>query len=190
MPLKDSHITDNELLERFYSSHDNKWLGILLPRYTLLLFGVCMKYLKNEEDSKDAVQQVFLKVISELHKYKVDYFKSWLYMIAKNYCLMKLRNNGTHAEINERVMGTPDESSGKESLIEKDRDLHLMSMAMEQLNNEQRRCIELFYLQKKSYAEVADETGYTMLQVKSNIQNGKRNLKLLMEQLIKQKNER
>jgi len=192
MPSKESHIGDSELLERFYSSHDNKWLGILLPRYTLLLFGVCMKYLKNEEDAKDAVQQIFLKVINELHKYKVDYFKSWLYMIAKNHCLMKLRNNGNHAEINERIMATPDESSNKEALIEKDRDLHLMSEAMEQLNEEQRKCIILFYLQKKSYSEVADQTGYTMLQVKSFIQNGKRNLKLLIEEQInhKQKNER
>lgn len=192
MPLKDSHIEDSQLLERFYSSHDNKWLGILLPRYTLLLFGVCMKYLKNEEDAKDAVQQIFLKVISELHKYKVDYFKSWLYMIAKNHCLMKLRNNGTYAEINERIMATPDESSNKEALIEKDRDLHLMNEAMVLLNEEQRKCIELFYLQKKSYTEVADQTGYTMLQVKSYIQNGKRNLKQLIEEQInlKQKNER
>jgi RNA polymerase sigma-70 factor (ECF subfamily) len=87
------HITDTELLQKFYSGHDNKWLGILLPRYTLLLLGVCMKYLKNEEDAKDAVQQIFLKVISELSKYKVDYFKSWIYMIAKNHCLMKIRGN-------------------------------------------------------------------------------------------------
>ena len=89
---KINHIEDNELLKRFYSDYNNEWLGILLPRYTLLLYGVCMKYLKNEEDAKDCVQQVFLKVINELHKYKVEYFKSWIYMIAKNHCLMKLRD--------------------------------------------------------------------------------------------------
>jgi RNA polymerase sigma factor (sigma-70 family) len=84
-------LTDQELLERFYADHDNEWLGILLQRYTLLLLGVCMKYLKNEDEAKDSVQQVFLKVIQELHKYKVEYFKSWLYMVAKNHCLMRLR---------------------------------------------------------------------------------------------------
>src|SRR5215471_8879381 len=87
-----SQLTDQEILERFYSDRDNSWLGILLSRYTLLLFGVCMKYLKNEEEARDGVQQVFLKVITELHKYKVDFFKSWIYMIAKNHCLMKLRD--------------------------------------------------------------------------------------------------
>ena len=86
------HITDQELLEAFYENGNTRLLGVLLQRYTLLLLGVCMKYLKNEEAAKDAVQQIFLKVIAELKRYKVKYFKSWLYMIAKNHCLMQLRN--------------------------------------------------------------------------------------------------
>ena len=181
MNLKNySHIGDKELLDRFYVDHDNKWLGILLPRYTLLLFGVCMKYLKNETDAEDALQQVFLKVISELPKYKVDYFKSWVYMIAKNHCLMKLRNNGKNIEINERVMATPDDSLDKEIVLEKDRDLDAMQRALQQLNEEQRKCVVLFYLEKKSYAEVAEQTDFTMLQIKSHIQNGRRNLKRIM----------
>ena len=107
---KFKHISDNELLHYFNEDKNNEWLGILLQRYTLLLLGVCMKYLKNEEEAKDAVQQVFLKVIAELHKYKVDYFKSWLYMVAKNHCLMQLRNKGQyHAELDERSLSTPDE---------------------------------------------------------------------------------
>ena len=80
------HITDNELLIYYYTEKDNKWVGILLQRYTLLLLGTCMKYLKNEEEAKDAVQQIFLKAITELSKYKVEYFKSWIYMVAKNHC--------------------------------------------------------------------------------------------------------
>jgi len=87
-----AHIEDKQLLDKFYNEANNYWLGILLQRYTLLLFGVCMKYLKNEEDAKDSVQQIFLKVISEVQKYKVGYFKSWLYMIARNHCLMKIRD--------------------------------------------------------------------------------------------------
>src|SRR5690606_5540129 len=74
-----AHITDQELLGKYYAERNNYWLGLLLQRYTMLLFGVCMKYLKNEEEARDGVQQVFLKVIQELPRYKVDYFKSWLY---------------------------------------------------------------------------------------------------------------
>jgi RNA polymerase sigma factor (sigma-70 family) len=182
---KINHIDDKELLNRFYSDYNNEWLGILLPRYTLLLFGVCMKYLKNEEDAKDCVQQIFLKAINELHKYKVEYFKSWLYMIAKNNCLMKLRDKGKYSvEITERMAATPDTTDDKNLLIEKDNTLSKMQSALQQLNHEQQLCVTLFYLEKKSYTEVAAKTGFSMMQVKSNIQNGKRNLRLLLEKKI------
>ncbi|HEV2833112.1 MAG TPA: sigma-70 family RNA polymerase sigma factor [Hanamia sp.] len=180
---KYDHITDAELLQNFYNDHDNKWLGILLPRYTLLLLGVCMKYLKNEEDAKDAVQQIFLKVISELSKYKVEYFKSWIYMIAKNHCLMKIRGNKNYpVELDEKVLPVKEFMDTEEmNHIEKDRLLTTMQESIKQLSTEQQQCVTLFYLEKKSYVEVAEITGYTMLQVKSHLQNGKSNLKILMK---------
>jgi RNA polymerase sigma factor (sigma-70 family) len=141
-----------------------------------------MKYLKNEEDARDCVQQIFIKIINELHKYKVEYFKSWVYMIAKNHCLMKLRDRGKlTAELNEKMISVRDETEEKISLIEKDILLNKMMSAIKQLNPEQRECVSLFYLQKKSYAEVAAITGFSLMQVKSHIQNGKRNLKLMLE---------
>ncbi len=179
---KYNHIDDKELLQNFYANHNNEWLGILLQRYTMLLLGVCMKYLKNEEEAKDAVQQVFLKAINELHKYKVDYFKSWVYMVAKNHCLMKLRGKGKYtSEINEQLIATPDETIDINNYIEKDKALTSMAQALTKLNKEQQLCIILFYLEKKTYQEITTQTQFTLLQVKSYIQNGKRNLKLLME---------
>ena len=180
---KYQHITDPELLEKFYAGHNNEWLGILLQRYTLLLLGVSMKYLKNEEEAKDSVQQIFLKVIQELHKYKVQYFKSWLYMVAKNHCLMKLRDRQGKVmiEINDRLTSKPDEETNLQALVENDHTLELLEASLKELNVEQQQCVTLFYLQKKSYQEVSDETGYNLLQVKSYIQNGKRNLKILIE---------
>lgn len=184
---KTNHIEDQDLLEKFYSDHNNEWLGILFPRYTLLLLGVCMKYLKNEEEAKDAVQQVFLKAINELHKYKVDYFKSWIYMVAKNHCLMKLRNKHKYSvEIDERLMApVSNENDIQAELIEKDQALDHMELALKELNKEQQLCVTLFYLQKKSYVEITDETGFSMMQVKSYIQNGKRNLRLIIEKMNK-----
>jgi RNA polymerase sigma factor (sigma-70 family) len=186
---KHSHITDQELLEKFHADHDNEWLGILLQRYTLLLLGVCMKYLKNEEEAKDSVQQIFLKVIQELHKYKVEYFKSWLYMVAKNHCLMKLRDRqGKIAtELTERLTATPDEETDRNALLQNDHTLNLMEEALKELNPEQKQCVTLFYLEKKSYQEITEGTGFSMLQVKSYIQNGKRNLKILIERKMKEK---
>jgi len=173
-------LTDKELLQLFYADHNNQWLGFLLERYTLLLYGVSMKYLRNPEEAKDAVQQIFLKTITELHKYEVTYFSSWLYMIARNYCLMKLRDKKSPVKTVESVASflpaeeEPDFLNREELLLQ-------LETAMKELNPEQKMCISLFYLQKKSYQEIAAETGFSLLQVKSYIQNGKRNLRLFIE---------
>jgi RNA polymerase sigma-70 factor (ECF subfamily) len=181
------HISDQQLLENFYADQDNKWLGILLPRYTLLLLGVCMKYLKNEEEAKDCVQQIFLKTITELKKYKVAYFKSWLYMVAKNHCLMKIRDSQGKipVELTERYMTATEEQPDIQSLIQTDQAIELLADALNELPAEQQQCVTLFYLQKKSYQEIGEEAGFTMMQVKSYIQNGKRNLRLLIEKKLK-----
>jgi RNA polymerase sigma factor (sigma-70 family) len=140
-----------------------------------------MKYLKNEEEAKDAVQQVFEKAIVELGKYKVDYFKSWIYMVAKNHCLMKLRDKGKlPAELRDSHLYAPAQESNKTELLQKETLIAELENAIPQLNTEQRHCIELFYLQKKSYIEITESTGFTMMQVKSHIQNGKRNLKQIL----------
>ncbi len=177
-------IDDKDLLLLFYTEKDNELLGILLQRYTMLLLGVCMKYLKNEEDAKDSVQQIFLKVINELHKYRVDYFKSWLYMVAKNHCLMKLRDKNKYTtELNENTFSAPDDREQNHVAIQKDITLNNMEKALETLNNEQKLCVTLFYLEKRTYQQISDGTGLTLMQVKSNIQNGKRNLKIQMERM-------
>jgi len=177
-----SHINDQQLLGYFKADKNNNWLGILLQRYTLLLFGVCMKYLKNEEEAKDAVQQIFLKAITELHKYEVEYIKAWLYMVAKNHCLMKLRDMpGRIVDLKEQMIITNDEDYSLQVHLQKDKQLELMNQCLEELNAEQKQCVTLFYLEKKTYQDIADETGYSLLQVKSFIQNGKRNLKILLE---------
>jgi RNA polymerase sigma factor (sigma-70 family) len=184
-----AHIEDKELLNRFYTDRNNRWLGILLERYTLLLFGVCMKYLKDEEEAKDAVQQIYLKVITELQKYKVEYFKSWLYMIAKNLCLMKLREKHHRPSlVATEAVAAADDMFSKAGFLEKEKTFTLIEEGMNELNKEQKQCITLFYLQKKSYQEITDFTGFNLQQVKSHIQNGKRNLKLIVEKKLKKVN--
>jgi RNA polymerase sigma-70 factor (ECF subfamily) len=180
------HITDQTLLENFYHDGNQEWIGALLQRYTLLLLGVCMKYLKDETEARDCVQQIFLKVLTELPKYKVDYFKSWLYMVAKNHCLMRLRDKSKGAkELLEKNQPAHHETD-KQDLLQSEVTYDLLEEAIEELNADQRRCVTLFYLQKQSYQQIADKTGYSLLQVKSYIQNGKRNLKILLEKKLSQ----
>jgi RNA polymerase sigma-70 factor (ECF subfamily) len=191
---KYQNITDNELLEKFYLDRDNEWLGILFKRYTLLLLGVCIKYLKDEDEAKDSVQQIFLKTITELNKYRVEYFKSWIYMVAKNHCLMKLRDRqGKYtADLTDNISSVHTEQEHEERLrhIERNNTLELMNVALKELGEEQRQCLISFYLQKKSYQEIAEASGFSMLQVKSYIQNGKRNLKIILDKKINQQQTR
>ena len=179
---------DEDLIKKYYQSRDNYWLGILLQRYTLLLLGVCMKYLHNEEEAKDAVQQVFYKVLNELPRNKIQSFRAWLYTVTRNHCLMQLRN-GKNVVLEEWKETLADSLRDElvQSAVEKDKLYNYMSDALDQLNDEQKTCVSLFYLNKKSYLEIAELTGFTDTQVKSYIQNGKRNLKLSIEKM-QQKN--
>ena len=180
------HISDGELLELYRADGNPQWIGILLERYTLLLLGVCMKYLKDEEEARDCVQQIFLKVLTEVGKYRIEFFKSWLYMVAKNHCLMRLRDKGARnvKELNDQHMAAPDADRGE--LLQSEVTYDLLEEALKELNEEQRQCVILFYLKKLSYAQISESTGYSALQVKSYIQNGKRNLKIILDRKLKQ----
>lgn len=181
------HMTDAELLELYYSDKNQEWIGILLERYTLLLLGVCMKYLKDENEARDCVQQIFLKVLTEAGKYRIEYFKSWLYMVAKNHCLMRLREKGSKGmkELNEHHAIAVE--SDKQELIRNEKTYDLLEEALEELNEEQRQCVILFYLKKNSYQQISEKTGFSLMQVKSYIQNGKRNLKILIDKKMDQR---
>ena len=179
------HISDKELMNHYYTDGNNEWIGILLQRYTLLLLGTCMKYLKNEQDAKDSVQQIFLKVITEISKYKVEYFKSWLYMVARNYCLMQLRDKNINLPVEEEKHAQPIEETDFDAILSKERTLTIMEDSLQELNEDQKKCVVLFYIHKRTYHEIANHTGFSLLQVKSYIQNGKRNLKILVERKMK-----
>lgn len=175
------HISDQELLERFYTNGDHRLLGSLLERYTLILFGLGMKYLKSEELAKDVVQQVFLKALSELPKYRIDNIGGWLYRVAKNQCLSELRQGRrlTDQELPANLVqpDLPDEMI----LWQQEESIDQLKLALLTLKPEQQLCITLFYLEKKTYQDISDQTGWNLKQVKSHIQNGKRNLRLKLE---------
>lgn len=176
-----SGYSDTELLQAYRATSKNSCLGELYKRYTHLVFGVCMKYLKNEEDARDMVMEIFEKLLISLKEQEVMHFSSWLYIVSRNACLMWLRKQKRNIPIEKKDDFM--ESAVEMHLTSKDnteKKLNALELSLKMLKEEQRRCIELFYLGEKSYQEVADITGYTMNEVKSNLQNGKRNLKILM----------
>lgn len=179
-------FTDNELITKYKKTSDNSLVGELYKRYSHLVYGVCLKYLKNEEESKDAVLQIFEKLLTDLKKHEIDNFKSWLHSVARNHCLMFLRKQQTQLKrVNEYEATYQHEETfaAPFAVHEKEENevmLTKLEQAMTELKEEQRICIELFFLKEKCYNEVADITGYEIKKVKSYIQNGKRNLANIM----------
>lgn len=169
---------DDYLLSKYMQSQDNYWLGILLQRYTVLVLGVTMKYLGDPEQAKDATQQIFFHVLQTVSRHKITNFKNWLYTVAKNHCLMHLRGsrNRRMEALKEELLEIQSENE-LENIHRREYLLDQMQVALEGLGQEQKTCISLYYLENNSYQEISDKTGYNGDQVKSYIQNGKRNLK-------------
>ena len=140
-----------------------------------------MKYFKDEDNSKDAVMQVFEKLLLDLSKHEVQNFKAWLHTVAKNYCLMQLRKKNPETPLTDNLVVENASTLHQEAGPQLEEQLTLMEEALAQLSEQQKICVDLFYLQEKCYQEISDQTGYTMNEVKSFIQNGKRNLKIYME---------
>lgn len=173
---------DLTLIEAYQQSGDLAVLGKLYNKYMHLVFGVCLNYFKDEELSKDAVMQIFEELVVKLKVHQVQNFKSWLHVLSRNHCLMALRKSAKNPTVNfEDNFVENDEFVHLDIDDTKETQLTIMEKCMETLPEEQRKSVDLFYLQEKCYKEVAEITGYDMLKVKSYIQNGKRNLKICIE---------
>ncbi|KUG05900.1 RNA polymerase sigma factor [Solirubrum puertoriconensis] len=177
--------TEAELLAHYRTHGDVQDLGRLYEPYLHLVYGVCLRYLHDEADAKDAVMQIFEKLVTDLRRHEVQNLSSWLHTTARNHCLMELRRRKASPEAVEISLPGV-ESDGVAHLLDADDDfpteehLQQLEVAMARLPPEQQRCLDLFYRQQQSYQEIADLTGYDLKQVKSHLQNGKRNLKLYL----------
>ena len=173
-------LSDTALIDHYISSLEEKYVAELISRYSTLVFGTCMKYLKHQEDSKDLSIEVFEKVIQKIKTHPIEHFKSWLYRLTVNECLMKLRKKEEKIiPLDAIVM----ENRGDMHLTDEDKEIKLVLLekCLETLKEEQRETISLFYLKEMSYQQVAEKTQYALKKVKSYIQNGKRNLKICMD---------
>jgi RNA polymerase sigma factor (sigma-70 family) len=180
--IPDSKIADHDLIENYKQSGDLSLLAALYEPYMESIYLVCFKYLKQQELAKDAVMAIFEELILKLKKHEVTYFKGWLHTLAKNHCLIQLRS-AKHIKTTEM---DPDRMQLTEEMHlngnpEIEEDLALLGKCMETLSAEQKMTVELFYFQDKCYKEITAMTGLPWNQVRSHIQNGKRNLKICLE---------
>jgi len=181
--IQTNDLPDKELAAQFKASGNLEILGVLFQRYMDLLYGVCLKYLKNPDTAKDAVMQVFEELVVKLPKHEVDNFKSWLYTMAKNHCLMQLRTpkNLKTTEFKADQYMQSEEDLHLNGTLLREENLQRLERCLQTLSAEQKISVELFYLQNKCYKEIADITGIEWNKVRSYIQNGRRNLKICMD---------
>jgi RNA polymerase sigma factor (sigma-70 family) len=175
------NASDEDLIALYKKEGASQAIGQLYERYGHLVMGTCMKYMKNQMDAEDVVMKIFEELGQKLMRFEIQHFKSWLYQLTRNECLMILRKQKKDlpASLLEQMSEDPSELY---QATEKELQLALLEETLTELKEEQRRCLELFFLKDRSYSEIAEEIGIDIKQVKSAIQNGKRNLKLKLEE--------
>ena len=181
--IQTSPLTDTELLLSYQKEQQQQVLAQLYLRYSDLVYGTCVKYLEDQEKAKDAVIDIYQELVEKAKHHAIDNFKSWLYVVAKNHCLMELRKGKrmTTVEFDGQVMQSED-FFHLDSVFEKEKQLDKLGTCIEKLTEEQKNTIRLFYLENKCYNEITTLTGYDWNKVRSLVQNGRRNLKICMEE--------
>jgi RNA polymerase sigma-70 factor (ECF subfamily) len=181
-----SKLSDEELIKKFRFSHDSSYLGELFLRYTPYVFGVAIKHLQNQKDAEDLTLTTYNKISSDLKRIEITDFKKWLYKLIVDQCNIEKKKKSASNEESKMILIeelTKEEDSlfintdSKNTTL----DTNSLRLAIDTLNESQKICIDLFYIQNKSYQEVSEITGYSLNQVKTNIQNGKRLLKTYIE---------
>lgn len=179
-----SALTDEDLISLYKIENNKNCIGELFSRYSHLVYGICLDYLKDDMAADDAVMEVFEELYKKLHVYDIESFKNWLYSVTKNKCLGILRRNKLKVENRHKIKAGlyPEDTAPepKHSILD-DAELFIrnkLTEALTFLKKEQYLCIKLMYFEDCSYKEISEKTGLALGKVKSNIQNGKRNLKL------------
>jgi RNA polymerase sigma factor (sigma-70 family) len=177
-------MTDNELLLRYREDGHSQWIGQLYERYSHLVFGVCLKYLRDKDEAKDATLAIFEKLMTDLRTREVATLQHWLYTVTKNHCMQIFRTNNSNQSRYEEYKATQVEPNLEEEWIAmqlREEGLRELENAIERLNVQQRVCVKMFYLERQTYKQISGSTGYTEGEIKSFLQNGRRNLKQFMQ---------
>lgn len=179
--------SDDELVQAYQKDADLEVLGVLYERYVELVYGVCLKFFKEKNKSEDAVIAIFELLVEKVKTQEIRQFRPWLHIVAKNYCLMQLRKKNHTVSFDDMLPATQAEVVQSVGALhpmddfEEDGQQQALKKCIEALPPQQKHCVEQFYFEDKSYKEIADLTGDDLGLVRSNIQNGRRNLRICME---------
>ncbi|HIP31523.1 MAG TPA: sigma-70 family RNA polymerase sigma factor [Crocinitomicaceae bacterium] len=176
-------LSDAELISFYKKKNDSLIIGELYNRYSHLVMGAAMKYIKNKHDAEDITMVVFEKLPSSILKSNIKNFKSWLYTVTKNEVFQLFRKKGIQStELKpESENYRLNEENSLDKAHAKEKQLLQLEGLVETLKENQKKCILLFYIECKSYQEISILLKMEVNAIKSAIQNGKRNLKIKLE---------
>ena len=181
-----TQYTDAELVSTYQKSGDMALLGTLYERYSALVYGVCLKILKNEADAEDAYMGIFEKLAKKVQQHDIQEFRPWLHTLTRNFCFEILRKKNRHLTVSYDTNFMQSEEVTHPFMEDATNgQMEALTGCMETLKNEQKSCVQLFYFEGKSYKDIADMKEWTVGKVRSNIQNGRRNLKICIEERVK-----
>jgi RNA polymerase sigma-70 factor (ECF subfamily) len=183
---KKEYSSDEELLKHYKQSGNKDLFADLFKKHVSVVYGTCLFYLQDKDEAQDATMQLFEKLMLDINNREIDNFKGWLSFVVRNHCISIIRKNKSQSKniksyYEFEYEDTNYESEEKINTVSDDVMLENMKQCLPKLKENQRLCVELFYLNNKSYQDIANQTGFTLNEIKSYIQNGKRNLKLLLE---------
>ncbi len=190
---KKEYSSDEELLKHYKQSGNKDLFADLFKKHVSVVYGTCLFYLQDKDEAQDATMQLFEKLMLDINKREIDNFKGWLSFVVRNHCISIIRKNKSQSKNIKSYYEFEYEDANYETeekinSVSDDVMLENMKQCLPKLKENQRICVELFYLNNKSYQDIANETGFTLNEIKSYIQNGKRNLKLLLEEPTINKN--
>lgn len=176
------HLSDDALLARYVAGGDTRYLGMLYERYMPMVYGVCLKILRDPGKAEDAVMAIYEELTRKAKEHQVESFRGWLYVLARNHCLMEWRKNQRRPT----DLHAPEDMTRYDA-VEAAFEVELpagptpLEKCLGELPEQQRRSVELFYFGEKSYKEIAGLLPEEIGKVRSFIQNGRRNLRLCLE---------
>lgn len=184
---KKEYVSDEDLLLKYKQSGDKDLFADLFKKHVTTVYGTCLFYLQDKDEAQDATMVLFEKLMLDISSREINNFKAWLSFVVRNYCISLIRKSKTASKNRKsyyefEMEETSYEAEEKIQRVSDDVLLQEMKNCLPRLKDKQRICVERFYLQNKSYQDIADETGYSLNEIKSHIQNGKRNLKLMIEE--------
>jgi len=184
---KKEYTSDEALLKHYKQSGDKELFADLFKKHVTVVYGTCLFYLQDKDEAQDATMQLFEKMMLDINSREITNFKGWLSFVVRNHCISLIRKNKTTSKniksyYEFEYEDSTYEAEEKIARVSDDVLLEEMKNCLPKLKDKQRICVELFYLQNKSYQDIASETKLSLNEIKSHIQNGKRNLKLLIEE--------